>query len=80
MLTEPGGPFIDISKLNLSSYAQKPALAKVSQYEQLLIIRWNWLLWLLNKLYLVYYFRFFIFLKALFEYLFHHESSIRSVS
>ena len=30
MLTEPGGPFIDVSKLNLASYAQKPALAKVS--------------------------------------------------
>lgn len=29
MLTEPGGPFIDVSKLNLSKYAQKPALAKV---------------------------------------------------
>lgn len=28
MLTEPGGPFIDVSKLNLSKYAQKPALAK----------------------------------------------------
>ncbi len=29
MLTEPGGPFVDISKLNLSKYAQQPALAKV---------------------------------------------------
>lgn len=29
MLTEPGGPFIDISKLNLTKYAQQPPLAKV---------------------------------------------------
>lgn len=29
MLTEPGGPFIDISKLNLAKYAQRPSLAKV---------------------------------------------------
>ena len=29
MLTEPGGPFIDISKLNLAKYAQRPPLAKV---------------------------------------------------
>lgn len=29
MLTEPGGPFIDISKLNLTKYAQRPPLAKV---------------------------------------------------
>ena len=28
MLTEPGGPFIDVSKLNLSKYAHRPALAK----------------------------------------------------
>lgn len=37
MLTEPGGPFIDVSKLNLSNYAQKPALAKVKrrQHESL---------------------------------------------
>ena len=29
MLTEPGGPFIDVSKLNIVKYAQKPALSKV---------------------------------------------------
>ena len=29
MLTEPGGPFIDVTKMNLVTYAQKPALAKV---------------------------------------------------
>ncbi|XP_003383822.3 PREDICTED: tetratricopeptide repeat protein 8-like [Amphimedon queenslandica] len=29
MLTEPGGSFIDVTKLNLATYAQKPALAKV---------------------------------------------------
>ena len=29
MLTEPGGPFIDVSKLNLAKYAQRAALAKV---------------------------------------------------
>ena len=29
MLTEPGGPFIDISKLNVAKYAQRPSLAKV---------------------------------------------------
>ena len=29
MLTEPGGPFIDVAKLNLATYAQKPVLAKV---------------------------------------------------
>lgn len=29
MLTEPGGPFIDVSKLNMAKYAQRPALAKV---------------------------------------------------
>ena len=31
MLTEPGGPFIDVSKINLSKYANRPALAKVGQ-------------------------------------------------
>ena len=29
MLTEPGGPFLDLSKLDLHKYAQKPALARV---------------------------------------------------
>lgn len=29
MLTEPEGPFIDVGKLNMAKYAQKPALAKV---------------------------------------------------
>ena len=29
MLTEPDGPFIDISKLDLAKYAAKPDLAKV---------------------------------------------------
>ena len=29
MLTEPDGPFIDISKLNVAKYASKPDLAKV---------------------------------------------------
>ena len=29
MLTEPGGPFLDVSKLDLNKYAQKPALARV---------------------------------------------------
>lgn len=28
MITEPGGPFIDISKLNFTKYAGRPALAK----------------------------------------------------
>lgn len=32
MLTEPGGPFIDVSKLNMSKYAQRPALAKVRMW------------------------------------------------
>lgn len=32
MLTEPGGPFIDVSKLNLGKYSQRPALAKVGAY------------------------------------------------
>ena len=32
MLTEPGGPFIDISKLNITKYAQRPAVAKVCIY------------------------------------------------
>lgn len=31
MLTEPGGPFIDVSKLNLAKYASRPALAKVRE-------------------------------------------------
>lgn len=31
MLTEPGGPFIDVSKLNLAKYANRPALAKVRE-------------------------------------------------
>ena len=31
MLTEPGGPFIDVSKLNLTKYAQRPPLAKVRE-------------------------------------------------
>lgn len=30
MISEPGGPFIDSSKLNLKSYAARPALAKVT--------------------------------------------------
>uniref|UniRef100_A0A8C5SDS8 Uncharacterized protein n=1 Tax=Laticauda laticaudata TaxID=8630 RepID=A0A8C5SDS8_LATLA len=29
MLTNPDGPFINVSKLNLNNYAQKPKLAKV---------------------------------------------------
>ncbi len=29
MLTEPDGPFIDVSKLNMAKYAQRPAVAKV---------------------------------------------------
>jgi len=28
MVTEPGGPFIDVSKLNFTKYAGRPALAK----------------------------------------------------
>ena len=31
MLTEPGGPFIDVSKINLGKYAGRPALAKVRE-------------------------------------------------
>ena len=30
MLTEPGGPFINVDKLDLRKYATRPALAKVS--------------------------------------------------
>lgn len=29
MLTSPDGPFINLSRLNLAKYAQKPKLAKV---------------------------------------------------
>lgn len=29
MLTNPDGPFINVSKLNLNNYAQQPKLAKV---------------------------------------------------
>ena len=29
MLTSPDGPFINLSRLNLTKYAQKPKLAKV---------------------------------------------------
>uniref|UniRef100_A0A2D4IRA7 Uncharacterized protein n=2 Tax=Micrurus TaxID=8634 RepID=A0A2D4IRA7_MICLE len=43
MLTNPDGPFINVSKLNLNNYAQKPKLA-----------------------------------KALFEYIFHHESDVKN--
>lgn len=28
MLTEPGGPFIQLSRLNINKYASKPGLAK----------------------------------------------------
>ena len=28
MITEPGGPFIDVSKLNFMKYAGRPSLAK----------------------------------------------------
>ena len=31
MLTEPDGPFIDVSKLNIPKYASKPDLAKVRE-------------------------------------------------
>jgi len=42
MLTEPSGPFVDISKLNLRKYAQKPALAKVSPGRvRLGLVQWN---------------------------------------
>ncbi|ETE67387.1 Tetratricopeptide repeat protein 8, partial [Ophiophagus hannah] len=44
MLTNPDGPFINVSKLNLNNYAQKPKLA-----------------------------------KALFEYIFHHESDVKNL-
>ena len=30
MMTEPDGPFIDVSKLNLAVYSKRPALAKAS--------------------------------------------------
>ena len=29
MLAEPDGPFVDVSKLNIAKYANKPDLAKV---------------------------------------------------
>ncbi len=29
MISEPDGPFVDIAKLNMHKYAEKPALAKV---------------------------------------------------
>ena len=29
MLSEPGGPFINIERLDLKKYAQRPALAKI---------------------------------------------------
>ena len=35
MLTEPGGPFIDVSKINLGKYAGRPALAKVRETMQM---------------------------------------------
>ena len=37
MLTEPGGPFVDVSKLNMSKYSQRPALAKVSKKTRTLL-------------------------------------------
>ena len=30
LMSEPGGEFVNVDKLNLSKYAQRPALAKVS--------------------------------------------------
>ncbi|XP_040831116.1 tetratricopeptide repeat protein 8 isoform X3 [Ochotona curzoniae] len=45
MLTSPDGPFINLSRLNLTKYSQKPKLA-----------------------------------KALFEYIFHHENDVKTVS
>ena len=37
MLTEPGGPFVDVSKLNMSKYSQRPALANVSKKTRTLL-------------------------------------------
>ena len=31
MLSQPDGPFINVAKLNLAKYAQRPSLAKVSK-------------------------------------------------
>ena len=39
MLTEPEGPFIDVGKLNMAKYAQKPALAKVSEWKKIFCIK-----------------------------------------
>ena len=38
MLTEPGGPFIDVSKLNLAKYANRPALAKVRELAIIILL------------------------------------------
>ena len=37
MLTEPGGPFIDVTKINLENYSKRPAPAKVVVYTKYFI-------------------------------------------
>lgn len=72
MLTEPGGPFIDVSKINLAKYAERPVLAKVRLTRCLLCMCIVQCLLRTCSPVLSY--------KVLFDYLFYHESNIRSVS
>ena len=44
MLSEPDGPFVDLSKLNIQKYSQKPALAKVRTHHGWLEAHWSLLL------------------------------------
>lgn len=74
MVSQPDGPFINLSKINFSKYAQRPTLSKVC---------FNLFLKNLGLDHQDYMkvSNFFTFLfQALFEYIFLHENDVRNVS
>lgn len=73
MLTNPEGPFINLSRINLSKYSQKPSLSRVRQIICLPSLSDNYFLFHI-------YYDLHFYLQTLFEYIFHHENDVKNVS
>lgn len=72
MLTNPEGPFINLSRLNLAKYSQKPSLSRVRRSTFLQHFIRMFFSYQSNDQHFL--------LQTLFEYIFHHENDVKNVS
>lgn len=87
MLSQPDGPFINLSKINYAKYSKRPNLAKVGNTAIILlltqkIVRNDDIHPKQSSKCFIFYVAVFVFLllQSLFEYIFHHENDVRNVS